>query len=83
MKKITAWQVRIVALAFLVIFVGSSSQVLANTLAAGIEAETHVTTITTPIVQLTPHSSHRGLHIQHVRHAGADTTGGYSAGNDR
>jgi|GEM_PF-2970083 len=70
MKKINAWQVRIIALGFLVIFVGSSSQVLANTLAAANEPQ--VAPINTIVVP-----THYAPHIHHVRRAGVDTIGGY------
>ena len=67
MKKINAWQVRIIALGFLVIFVGSSSQVLANTLAAANEPQ--VAPINTIVVP-----TH---YAPHVRRAGVETVGGY------
>ncbi len=78
-NKISAWQVRIAALAFLVVLVGSSSQVLANALAAGTESEMADPTpknITVTIQGHTPVAT-SVLHV-HSWRAGVDTPGGYT-----
>ncbi|GAC1397565.1 MAG: hypothetical protein NVS4B12_08140 [Ktedonobacteraceae bacterium] len=75
--KVNAWQIRIVALSLLVVFIGGSSQVLVNAFAAGAEPEIPVSGATTTIIQVPTPLSKPTLHIQ-IRRAGADSFGGYT-----
>ncbi len=81
--KVNAWQIRIVALSFLVICIGSGSQFLVNALAAGAEPEVQNAQATTVIVN-TPIVSHFPVtkHV-HIRRAGVDTFGGYTVAGKR
>ncbi len=76
--KVNAWQIRIVALAFLVLCIGSGSQFLVNAFAAGTEPEMETAQTTTLILD-TPTVNHfpSNIHI-HVRRAGVDSFGGYT-----
>lgn len=76
--KVTAWQVRIVALSFLVILVGSSSQVLANALAAGAGSEAPTPKTTTVISKTPTVISTSTVHVK-IRRAGVNSRGGYTA----
>ena len=75
LHKISAWQIRIIALASLVVLVGSSSQFLANAFASGVGPEV-------PIQQVIPMITQVPTSIIHVktpaRRAGIDTPGGYT-----
>lgn len=77
LKKINAWQIRIITLAFLVVFVGSGSQFLANAFAAGIEPEALVQQVTPLVTQGPTSVTHSKMHIT-IRRAGIDTIGGYT-----
>jgi hypothetical protein len=82
--RINAWQVRIAALAFLVVLVGSSSQVLANALAAGTESEMAALAPKIITVRMQGHTpvSISSLRV-HSRRAGIDTPGGYTLAGKR
>ncbi len=73
--KVNAWQIRIVALSFLVLGIGSGSQFLVNVFAAGAEPETQNVQAATSIFVIPTTSSAPHLH---VRRAGVHTTGGYT-----
>ncbi len=76
LHKVNAWQIRIVALAFLVLCIGSGSQFLVNAFAAGAEPEVQAAQTTVilkpPTVVSTP-----VVHIK-IRRAGVDSFGGYT-----
>lgn len=73
--KANAWQIRIAALSFLVLGIGSGSQFLVNAFAAGTEPEIQNVQTTTSIfvIPTTISASHL-----HVRRAGVHTVGGYT-----
>jgi len=80
--RVNVWKVRVVALSFLVLMIGSGSQVLVNAMAAGTESEATIpkpvhVILKTPIVL--PTST---LHL-HIRRAGVDSPGGYAAIGER
>lgn len=81
--KVNAWQVRIVALSFLVLCIGSGSQFLVNAFAAGTSSEVE-TTQTTTLLSDTPTISYFPAHLHvHIRRAGVDTFGGYTVTGKR
>ncbi len=71
--KANAWQIRIVALSFLVLGIGSASQFLVNAFAAGAEPETQNVQATTSIFIIPTTAQHL-----HIRRAGVHTIGGYT-----
>ncbi len=78
MSKINAWHIRIIALASLVLCIGSGSQFLANALAAGTDSEAQSTQTTNVIIDApSVDYLHSIRHIQ-LRRAGVDTVGGYT-----
>ena len=79
LHKISAWQIRIIALASLVVLVGSSSQFLANAFASGVGPEVPVQQVT-PVVTQVPTNI---IYVKTPRHAGTDTFGGYTVTSNR
>jgi hypothetical protein len=77
LHKISAWQMRIIALASLVVLVGTSSQFLANAFASGVGPEIPVQQVA-PVVTQVPTSTTYFKHHIIIRHAGIDTLGGYT-----
>ena len=76
-SRVNGWQIRIVALSFLVLSIGSGSQFLVNAFAAGTESEAqNVQTINTVIDAPTSITTHT-IHIK-SRHAGVNSFGGYT-----
>ena len=80
--KVNAWQIRIVALAFLVLCIGSGSQFLANALAAGTEQEVESAQRTIVVASPTIGPLPSTIHV-HIRRAGVDTPGGYTVTRKR
>ena len=76
-NNINAWQIRIVTLSFLVLFIGSSSQILVNALAAGTESEVQSAYMTTVVLD-TPTVTSTPTMYTKIRRAGVDTFGGYT-----
>ena len=76
LHKISAWQIRIIALASLVVLVGSSSQFLANAFASGVGPEIPIQQVTPVITQVSTSTIYSKQHI--IRHAGINTPGGYT-----
>ena len=81
--KVNAWQIRIVALAFLVLGIGSGSQFLVNAFAAGTQSEIETAQTTTLILDTSPvRHAPSNIHI-HIRRAGVDSLGGYTVTGKR
>ncbi len=78
--KVNAWQIRIVALAFLVLSIGSGSQFLANALAAGTKPEVENVQTTVVVASPTIGPLPSTIHV-HIRRAGVDSPGGYTTIN--
>ncbi len=82
LHKISAWQIRIIALASLVVLVGSSSQFLANSFASGVGPEVPIQQVTPVIPQVSTSTTHAKQPII-IRHAGIDTPGGFTVTYNR
>ena len=76
LHKISAWQIRIIALASLVVLVGTSSQFLANAFASGVGPEIPMQQVTPVVTQVSTSTTYSKQHG--IRHAGIDTPGGYT-----
>ena len=82
LDKVNVWKVRVVALSFLVLLIGGSSQVLVNAMAAGTESEAAIPKTTIVILNTSTSIPTSTSHI-HSRRAGVDSPGGYIATGKR
>lgn len=82
LDKVNVWKVRVVALSFLVLLIGSGSQVLVNAMAAGTDAEA-TTPGTTIVISNTPATIAISTAHIHIRRAGVGGPGGYTATGKR
>ena len=75
-QKVSAWQVRIVALAFIVLSIAGGSHVLVNAFAATTDTSTQTQYSTTDVsVSIPMHVAHSHIVIRHVPAKGSHPVG--------